>query len=221
MIIGQTTPGGSKARLEGRLIILAMLVLGASLPACADEPPPPAATAATAAPPPPAKAPPPLPRSSIAAVVQHRGELGLTDQQIDAMETRDREREEEDRAVRADDEKRRKAAQEAAQSGANARNAAPPGRMPGGGMRGGGMPGAGMPGGGMGGPHGGHPPGGGAGTPQGDSLEDRLDADDTKAYLDIEDLLTPAQREPAREIASDFRAQLYDRRQQRNGAGAR
>lgn len=217
MIIGQTTLGGSKARPEGRLIILAMLALGASLPACADEPPPPAATAATAAPPQPAKALPPLPRSSIAAVVQHRGELGLTDQQIDAMETRDREREEEDRAVRAEDEKRRKAAQEAAQSGANARNAAPPGRMPGGGMRGGGMPG-----GGMGGPRGGHPPAGGAGTPQGESLEDRLDADDTKAYLDIEDLLTPAQREPAREIASDFRAQLYDRRQQqRNGAGAR
>lgn len=178
-----------------------MALLAVLLPACAADPPPPAATPAAEAAP--ANALPPLPRSSIAAVVQHRGDLGLTDEQIESMEKRDHEREEEDRALRAEDEKRKKAAEEA---GKNAQNAAPSGRAPGGGLRGG------MRGRGMGGP----PPGGHFATkPRGDSLEDRLDANDTKAYLDIEDVLTPAQRDPAREIASDYRAQLYDRRQQR------
>lgn len=184
-------------------------------PACADDPPPPAATPATEPAPAPAKPLPPLPRSSIAAVILHRGDLGLTDEQIDTMEKRDREREEEDRALHADAEKRKKAAEDAAQNG---QNAAPPSRAPGSGMRGGGMGGGGMRGGGMGGgPRGGH---GAAspGKPEGESLEDRLDANDTKAYLDIEDILTPAQRDPAREIASDYRAQLYDRRQQKAGA---
>src|SRR3569832_1524532 len=182
-----------------KMISLAAL-LAALLPACADDPPPAAATPATEATP--AKPLPPLPRSSIAAVVQHRGELGLTDEQIESMEKRDREREEEDRALRAEDEKRRKAAEDAAK---NAQNTAPSARAPGGGMRGG------MRGGGMGGP----PPGGHfPSEPRGESLADRLDASDTKAYLDIEDVLSPAQRDPAREIASDYRAQLYDRRAQ-------
>jgi hypothetical protein len=44
-------------------------------------------------------------------------------------------------------------------------------------------------------------------------LEDRLDDDDTKAYLDGEAVLTEPQREQAREIASDYRAQIYDRRE--------
>ncbi len=44
-------------------------------------------------------------------------------------------------------------------------------------------------------------------------LEDRLEDDDTKAYLDGEAVLSEPQREQAREIASDYRAQLYDRRE--------
>jgi len=221
MIIGQKAEGGSKTGLPGgQFMALSLLALAALVPACADAPPPPAETPATQATPAAAKPLPPLPRSSIAAVVQHRGELGLTDEQIEAMEKRDREREEEDRALRAEDDKKRKAAQEASQSAANAQNAAPPGRAPGGGMRGGGMGGGAMRGGGMGGPPGRHGPGTDPGKPAGDALDDRLDADDTKAYLDIEDLLTPAQREPAREIASDYRAQLYDRRQQHRGDGS-
>lgn len=45
------------------------------------------------------------------------------------------------------------------------------------------------------------------------SLQDRLDSNDTKAYLDGEELLTEAQRDRAREIASDYRAALYDQRE--------
>jgi len=49
-----------------------------------------------------------------------------------------------------------------------------------------------------------------AAKPNGESLEDRLDANDTKAYLDIEDVLTPEQRDAAREIASDLMAAYID-----------
>lgn len=199
MTIEQRPPCGENgARMYPRTLAVAAL-LAALVPACADDPPPPPATPASDVAP--AKPLAPLPRSSIAAVIQHRGELGLTDAQIETMEKRDREREEEDRALRAEDEKKKKAADEAAR---NAQNAAPPGRAAGGGMRGGGMRGMGAP-----------PPGGHfAAKPRGESLEERLDAADTKAYLDIEDVLAPSQRDPAREIASDFRAQLYDRREQ-------
>jgi hypothetical protein len=216
MIIRHPTFARSSVTRPGsHALVLALLALATAVPACADAPLPPAATPVTEADAPAAKPLPPLPRSSIAAVVQHRGELGLSDEQIEAMERRDREREEEDRALRSEDEKRRKAVEEAA---SNARNAAPPGRSPGSGMRGGGM-GGGRRGVGMGGPGGGAASGGR--TAQGESFEDRLDADDTKAYLDIEDVLTPDQRAPAREIASDYRAQLYDRRQQKGGARSR
>jgi len=146
------------------------------------------------------------------AVVQHRGELGLSDDQIEALEKRDREREEEDRALRAEAEKRKKAAEEAVK---NAGGSPAPNRAPAG-MRGGGM-GGGMRGGGMG--RGGPAFAGSAAKPAGESLEERLDANDTKAYLDIEDVLTPEQRDAAREIASDYRAQLYDRREQQRAAG--
>jgi hypothetical protein len=40
----------------------------------------------------------------------------------------------------------------------------------------------------------------------------RLDDNDTKAYLDAEEILTEAQRSRARDIAEDYREQLYDRR---------
>lgn len=220
MSIEQPARRGVLGTWFGTKTIAVAALLAALAPACADEPPPPVATPATEASPPPAKPLPPLPRSSIAAVVLHRGDLNLTDEQIESMEKRDREREEEDRSLRAEDEKRKKAAEESAKNGQNG----PSGRAPGGGMRGGGMRGGGggmMPGGGMRGggmPPGGHGPGAGAGKPRGESIEDRLDANDTKAYLDIEDILAPAQRDAAREIASDFRAQLYDRREQQRAA---
>ncbi len=196
--------------------ILFLLVL--SHASCADDPPPPAATPASMASP--AKLAQ-LPRSSIAAVVQHRAELGLSDDEVRDLELRDQERESEDAAIRDEVERRRKQAQEAkpasasgAGTGAGSPASGRSGRMGGGGMRSGGM-GGGMRGGGMGGRA---PRGSGAGstneTHQEASVQDRMDANDTKAYLDAEDLLKAEQRERAREIASEFREKLYERREQ-------
>jgi hypothetical protein len=39
-----------------------------------------------------------------------------------------------------------------------------------------------------------------------------LNEADTKAYLDAEEVLTEDQRAPAREVASEYREQLYERR---------
>jgi hypothetical protein len=144
-------------------------------------------------------------------VVQHREELGLSDDQVRELEMRDLEREKEDSAVRDEFEQKRKQPQAA--------KAAPPSvgtpaGTPGGGMgmRGGGMRGGGMRGGGMR-SHGPQGPGVAAGEPRHEpSIEDRLDANDTSAYLDAEAFLKDEQREKAREIASDFREKLYDRR---------
>ena len=87
--------------------------------------------------------------------------------------------------------------------------------MPGGGMRGGGMRGGGMRGAGA-------PPGprGANGSGGGESIQDRLAANDTKAYLDAEALLDERQRERARELASDYREKLYDRREADRGRAA-
>jgi hypothetical protein len=86
----------------------------------------------------------------------------------------------------------------------------------GGGMNGGGMGGGrmgGMRGGRMGGGRGMRAPAGTNQAQRSNRLEDRLDDDDTKAYLDGEEVLTEPQRDQAREIASDYRAQLYNRRE--------
>jgi hypothetical protein len=158
-------------------------------------------------------------RSSIAAVIEHRGELDLSDQQIRDLEQRDQEREKEDAALRDEAEKRRKQAQDA-KANANGGNGAGPAGVRGGGTGGGGMRGGGMRGGGMGGRA---PRTGGGNAPPTDreaSLEDRMDANDTKAYLDIETVLTDAQREPAREIASDYREKLYERREKARAEAA-
>src|ERR1700709_1835308 len=93
----------SRSRMNWRRVATMTLLSGALLSDCADDPPPapvtpaamnPAASAAAPAAPPP-KPQMPLPRSSIAAVVLHRGELSLSDEQIEAMEKRDQEREQE------------------------------------------------------------------------------------------------------------------------------
>jgi hypothetical protein len=44
------------------------------------------------------------------------------------------------------------------------------------------------------------------------SAQDRMDENDTKAYLDAEEVLTEDQKAKAREIAESYREQLYDRR---------
>jgi outer membrane receptor protein involved in Fe transport len=191
--------------------------------ACADDPPPVVETPAAAATP--AKLPP-LPRSSIAAVVAHKAELGLSDDQVRDLELRDQEREREDAAIRDEVEKKRKQAQDAKANAAGGTGTGSSGgggssTGGGGGMRGGGMRGGGMRGGGMG--RGLRGPIGGGATKASDheaSIQDRMDADDTKAYLDGENLLKPEQRDQAREIASDFRAQLYERREAERAAAA-
>ena len=83
------------------------------------------------------------------------------------------------------------------------------------------MRGGGMHGGRMGG---GIPSSGSSGVRKTDrqaTLEDRLDENDTKAYLDAESLLTDAQKGRAREMASDYRERLYEERAARSKAPSR
>ena len=198
------------------MFVFAVASAGAGVvPACARHPPPAAVEPATL---------PALPRSSLAAVILHRAELNLNDDQVRELE----------------------------QPGSTSANpkmppCAPswPPRARRHGSSGGGSnssaAGAGA-GAGAGAPvrrpearqrrrhgrrdawrrHARGRMGGGRGSarpaprpepgPARGKLEDRLDEDDTKAYLDGEAVLTEPQREQAREIASDYRAQLYDRR---------
>ena len=186
----------------------ASVALALALSACAKAPGPAPAT--------PAAALAPLPRSSIAAVVLHRGELGLTDDQVRQLELIDQRREAEDAAIRDELAKHhaQKAAGQAPASGGGASSASgsPAGGGNGGGMRGGGM-GMGR-GGGM---RGRMPRASGTDATKGANAEataqDRMDDDDTKAYLEGEDILEA--RHSGRAGATSpgsMREQLYDRR---------
>ena len=188
---------------------------------------------------------PPLPRSSIVAVLAHRGELELSDEQAAALE-------------RADADLQVQLSRLRAEGGVPAQGtvAAPVhGSAPAGGMPPMGGPGSGGPtgtsgakpggfsmntgpggfqaspmtggmGGGMGGgtgPAGAAPPGAPPGAGRRDpvkeqqALEARFDDADTRAFLKAEAALTPAQRDRAREIASGYREQLFDRRERQRG----
>ncbi|HTB58128.1 MAG TPA: hypothetical protein VLC06_09655 [Polyangia bacterium] len=185
------------------------LALALSQVACASQPPPPQPIAPVPTNP---AALPPLPRSSIAAVILHRAELGLTDEQVGEMEQRDQQRERENAAVREEMEKKTQKGQSASSTSTPSGGGGGPQGMQGGGT-GGGMHGGGMHGGRMGGRS---PPSGSSGAKEADraaTLEDRLDENDTKAYLDVESVFTEAQKERAREIASDYREQLYEQRE--------
>jgi hypothetical protein len=169
---------------------------------CATKPPP-----APAAPP--AAALPPLPRSSIAAVVLKRDELHLTDDQVRQMEEIDRRREQADQALRDEPAHAKKA-------GTSGGSPPPAGGTGMGGMRGGRM-------GGMGG-MGGRRRSGGVSPSAGErdrppTAEERMDDNDTRAYLEAEAVLDEEQRPKARDIAERYREALYDRREQlRNAA---
>jgi hypothetical protein len=191
---------------------------------------------------PPASRPPPadlapLPRSSIVAVLAHRSDLDLTDDQVAALEQADAELHQRQARLRAE------GALQAPFSGGPWRGPLHGGGSPpepgaaGGGQP---VPGFGMnagPGGfqvspSMGG-QGGTPPGGGAqgtgggaprgepraGTPRRDpaaaqeALDASLDDADTAAFLKAESVLAPAQRERAREIANTHREQAFERRE--------
>jgi hypothetical protein len=185
-----------------RLAACALLLLAPALTACAHEKPSAPVDVASL---------PPLPRSSIAAVVQQRAKLGLTDDEVRDLEELDQAREKANAAFMDEVAQKQKAAQAASTS---AGSGPPAGGGQGGGMGGGGMRGGGMRGGGMGGrrgPQQGASEAANATAPA--TVQDRLDENDTKAFFDAEQVLTEAQRDPAREIASDYRAQLYERRQ--------
>jgi hypothetical protein len=136
---------------------------------------------------------PPLPRSSIAAVLARRGELQLSDDQVHWLELRDQ------RLERDNAEIREVMAQRQKQPGHSGDDA----------FR------AGM-GGGSRGSRGGRSmmaPRGSAPQNPRRTGQDQLDDNDTKAYLDAENILTEAQRPRAREIAEHFREELWDRRE--------
>jgi hypothetical protein len=128
------------------------------------------------------------------------------------MERRDQQRDQENAAVRGEMEGKTQKGPSAQSSGSGSGNGGGALQGMGGGMRGGGMRGGRM---------GGRSPtsgaGGGKEADHAAALEDRLDENDTKAYLDVEAALTEAQKARAREIASEYREQLYEQRE--NGRG--
>jgi hypothetical protein len=136
-----------------------------------------------------------LPRSSIVAVLQHREELGLTPAQVEALLRRDDQLAREDAALRA--------AVARSNPSASSPSAAPPPAS-------GGSSGKGA--------HRQHS-GGASDARKPPDLLTRLDDNDTRAYLEVEErVLTEAQRPRAQEIASKYREALYD---QQHRAGSR
>ena len=153
---------------------------------------------------------PPLARSSIGAVLAHRGELNLTDEQIQKLEEMDHQVQVANEAIRTEGNPTRRPPAEPRQQGSPGENrtASDPGSRSatGGPGRIGGGPGMGR--------GGGHRRGAmRAPAPEAikhPEAQERMDENDTKAYLDAEVLLSESQRPRAREIAEEYREQLYD-----------
>jgi hypothetical protein len=143
-----------------------------------------------------------LPRSSIAAVLSHRSELRLDDDQVRRLERMDDELQRRNAELPAGSSSPRRGGEGARQGGRPAERDAEGGAE------------------GMGRPGGRHGPGSprAKGEPRRAPADpDRVRADnDTAAYLQAEELLRPEQRDRAREIAERYREELYD---QRNAAG--
>ncbi len=134
----------------------------------------------------------PLPRSSIAAVLAARGELNLTVEQLRQLEKMDEQLEKANAPMRSEIQRVAQGEATSNQGGAST------GRRAGGaGSRRRGEGGAGS-----------------ARIRQDalGTLQQRIDDNDTQAYLQAENVLTPAQQPRAREIASRFREELWDRR---------
>lgn len=140
---------------------------------------------------------PPLPRSSIAAVLEHRAELELTDEQVRRLQQLDEKLQQENAAIR----------KELAQGKQASGQPAPDGSAGGMGRR--------SRGGGGGRRSRGEGGGTSNDTPRPKSPMQLMDDNDTRAYLEAETILTEAQRPRAREIASRFREELSDRREAR------
>jgi len=180
-----------------------LLLLAACAHAPAEDAPSPAPT--TPAP------QPPLDHSSVAAVLAHRGELHLSDDQIQKLEGIDRELLAKNEAIRAEGSAVHKANTTASSVQRSDPSMTRPTTDPtasGAGRMGGGR---GM---GMGGGHRrGSMGGGAAGDSKHPDPESRMDENDTDAYFDAEALLSESQRPRAREIAEEYREQLYDYRE--------
>jgi hypothetical protein len=140
----------------------------------------------------------PLPRSSIAAVLQHRGELQLSDEQVRRLQDLDDQLERQNAALRQEADKR----QTQGQPSGGAFRGAMGGR-------------SGMGGRSIGGSR--SPPSNANGPK---SIEERIDDNDTSAYLEAEKVLTESQTPQAWEIASRFREESWDwRHATRNHSG--
>lgn len=165
-----------------------------------------------------------LPRSSIAAVLAHRGELGLDDAQVKGLEERDAALQKQIAEMRerlgATPSPGREGGGKRGSGSAGAGEEAPPmpsaevGRLGGAGGAGG------RRGGGMGGHRGG---GGAAERPARDpaaraaALQEQIDDADTAAWLGAETLLREGQREKARAVAEAYREALADEREAGKG----
>jgi hypothetical protein len=160
-----------------------LLSLAAVLMACASTPPPRPPPSVT----PTVEQKPELPRSSIAAILLHREDLGLTPTQVETLVRRD------DALAREDEALRTRLASTTPGGTATPTPTATPSPSPGG----------------RGGRHGARRAPAQTHAPT-DPLT-QLDDNDTRAYLEMEEqVLTEAQRPPAREIASAYREALYD-----------
>jgi hypothetical protein len=186
------------------------------------------------------------------AVLAHRGELELSEEQANLLEQADAELQVRLTRLRAEGGVPAQAAgglsgslhggpqpSDPRAGGYGSPGGAPVTGLPGAGAPSGGRPGGfGMnmgPGGFQASPTGGGMPGGSgqggagpaAGAPAGaarrdpvkaqEALDAGLDDADTRAFLKAEAALTPAQRERARDIASRYREQLFERREQQRG----
>jgi hypothetical protein len=145
---------------------------------------------------------PPLPRSSIAAVLLHREDLALTDEQVHGLQQIDEQLA--DRVAALNDRTPR-------DGGVARRPASPYGSA-----------GSAGPGRGMGTRRGMGRPRLSGGQQQNpnrpETSQDRLDDLDTQAYLQAEEeILTDEQKEKARDIAEEYREALYDRRARLHG----
>jgi hypothetical protein len=178
------------------------------------------------------------------AVLAHRSDLDLTDEQVEALEQADAELQQ--RLIRLRAEGGHPPPPPGGAGAGPVGGGEPPSSGPGDGRPGGGFGmnmgpggfqmtpnaggmGGGAPGGGgrgMGGGAPGEGPHGGGARPNPprrdpakaqEALDARLDDADTAAFLKAEPVLSAAQRQRAREIATSYREQLFERREAMRG----
>jgi hypothetical protein len=141
-------------------------------------------------------------------VLANRGELGLSLEQVRSLEERDAMLERQN-APLLEELQSLRAPKKAADSRATGMERGSQGQPGSGKLGRNGARGSGSMGGGRMRPEG---PAGEAPGPGAEALHQKLDDNDTAAYLEAELLLTEAQRPRAREVASRYREQVFERR---------